>query len=154
MADIGEIPRRYVTSGVSVIGCKNGDQINAMTAAWVCRASIDPPLIMIGIGFQRRSYPLIKESGEFTISVLREGQTDVARHFGRTPKFGLEKFEGYPYETGQTGAPMLRDCLATMECRVVSSFVTGDHEWFVGDILREQTRGQGNPLIYRHSDYA
>lgn len=153
MAEMGQIPKKYVTNGVSVIGSVKGDQINAMTAAWVCRASIDPPLVMVGIDFKRRSYPLIKQSGIFTISVLREGQTDVARHFGRTPKFGLEKFEGYPYEIGDTGAPVLKECLAIMECRVVSSFVTGDHEWFVGEIVREEAKGPGDPLIYRHSDY-
>ena len=154
MAKIGEIPKKYLLNGVSVIGSKQGDQINAMTAAWVCRASIDPPLVMVGIGFKRRSYPMIKESGRFTVSVLREDQVEVARHFGRTPKFGLEKFEDYPYVLGETGAPLLEDCLAIMECRTVSSFVTGDHEWFVGEIIREDVRNLGEPLIYKHADYA
>ena len=153
MPDVGEIPKKYILNGVSVIGSKKGDQINAMTAAWVCRASIDPPLVMVGIGFKRRSHPMIKDSGFYTVSVLREDQMEVARHFGRTPKFGLEKFEGYPYEIGQTGAPLLKDCLAILECRIVSSFVTGDHEWFVGEILGEDTRNLGEPLVYRHADY-
>jgi flavin reductase (DIM6/NTAB) family NADH-FMN oxidoreductase RutF len=153
MADVGNIPKKYILNGVSVIGSKRGDQINAMSAAWVCRASIDPPLVMVGIGFKRRSYPMIKESGFFTISILREDQVAVAKHFGRTPKFGLEKFEACPYEIGQTGAPLLKDCLAIMECRIVSSFPTGDHEWFVGEILREEVRNAGKPLVYRHSDY-
>ncbi len=150
---MGEVPKKYVTNGVSVIGSKSDDQINAMTAAWVCRASIDPPLVMVGIGFERRSHPMIAESRVFTISVLREGQKEVARHFGRTPKFGREKFDGYSYEIGVTGAPVLTDCLAVMECKVISSFVTGDHEWFVGEILREESKGAGEPLVYRATDY-
>lgn len=153
MAHAGSISKKYISNGVCVIGSVRGEQVNAMTAAWVCRASIDPPLIMVGIGFTRRSYPLIKESGVYTVSVLHEGQTEVARHFGRTPKFGIEKFDGYPYEIGETGAPILKECLAFMECNVVSSFVTGDHEWFVGEILRDGTKGPGAPLIYRSSDY-
>jgi flavin reductase (DIM6/NTAB) family NADH-FMN oxidoreductase RutF len=153
MPEVGEIPKKYLLNGVSVIGSKLGDQINAMTAAWVCRASIDPPLIMVGIGFKRRSYPMIKESGHFTVSVLREDQVEVARHFGRTPKFGLEKFEDHPYVLGETGAPLLEDCLAVMECRTVSSFTTGDHEWFVGEIIREEVKNPGEPLVYRRADY-
>lgn len=154
MSEIGEVLKKYILNGVSVIGCVKGDQINAMTAAWVCRASGDPPMAMVGISPKRRSYPMIAESGVFTISVLREGQTEVARHFGRTPKFGVEKFEEYPYEIGDTGAPLLADCLAWIECRVTSSFVTGDHEWFVGEVLREEVRSQGEPLAYRRDDYA
>jgi flavin reductase (DIM6/NTAB) family NADH-FMN oxidoreductase RutF len=154
MAEAGDVLRRYILNGVSVVGSVKGDQINAMTAAWVCRASIDPPMAMVGISPKRRSYPMIKESGVFTISVLREGQTDVARHFGRTPKFGADKFEDHSYQIGITGAPLLDDCLAWIECRVVSSFVTGDHEWFVGEVLKEEVSGPGEPLIYRRSDYA
>ena len=153
MPGIGEIPKKYLLNGVSVIGSKKGDQINAMSAAWVCRASIDPPLVMVGIGFKRRSYPMIKESGFYTISVLREDQVETARHFGRTPEFGAAKFEGYPYVTGKTGAPLLEDCLATIECKVVSSFVAGDHEWFVAEIIREELKKIGAPLIYKHEDY-
>jgi flavin reductase (DIM6/NTAB) family NADH-FMN oxidoreductase RutF len=153
MAGTGRVSKKYIPSGVSVIGSVKGEIVNAMTAAWVCRASIDPPLVMVGIGFTRRSYPLIKESGVYTINVLQEGQIDVARHFGRTPEFGIDKFEEYPFEIGETGAPILKECLAFMECEVVSSFVTGDHEWFVGRIQREGTKGEGNPLVYRSSDY-
>jgi len=149
----GDVIKKYVLNGVSVIGVRKGDEINAMTAAWVCRASIEPPLLMVGIAFTRRSYPMIKESGVFTVNILREDQVAVAKHFGRTPKFGREKFEGYEYEIGETGAPLLKDCLATVECRVTSSFVTGDHEWFVGEILREEEKRPGQPLLYRRSDY-
>jgi flavin reductase (DIM6/NTAB) family NADH-FMN oxidoreductase RutF len=153
MPEIGEVAKRYILNGVSVIGVKKGDVINAMTAAWVCRASGDPPMVMVGIAPKRRSYPMIKESGVFTVSILHKGQTEVARHFGRTPKFGAEKFENHPYEIGETGAPILADCLAAMECRVVSSFLTGDHEWFVGEIFREEIKREGEPLPYVRSDY-
>jgi len=153
MADTGTVAKMYIPNGVSVVGSVRGKTVNAMTAAWVFRASIDPPLVMVGIGFTRRSYPLIKESGVYTINILHEEQVEVARHFGRTPKFGIDKFDEYPFDIGETGAPILKDCLAFMECEVVSSFVTGDHEWFVGRILREETKEQRNPLVYRSSDY-
>jgi flavin reductase (DIM6/NTAB) family NADH-FMN oxidoreductase RutF len=153
MPEIGEVAKKYILNGVSVIGVKKGDVINAMTAAWVCRASGTPPMVMVGIAPKRRSHPMIKESKVFTVSILQVGQTEVARHFGRTPKFGAEKFEEYPYEIGRTGAPILADCLAVMECKVVSSFVTGDHEWFVGEIVREEIKREGEPLPYIRSDY-
>jgi len=53
----------------------------------------------------------------------------------------------------KTGAPILKDCLAFMDCRVHGSLEVGDHTIFVGEILDSGFQKAGEPLIYDRLDY-
>lgn len=121
--------------GVYVISTKLGDKVNAMTAAWVGRASFSPPLVTVSIGKTRFSHDMIKASGIFAINVLGTGNIEVGKHFGLKSGRKTDKFADVAYDTKTTGAPILRDCIAWMDCKVISSHDAGDHTLFIGEVL-------------------
>jgi flavin reductase (DIM6/NTAB) family NADH-FMN oxidoreductase RutF len=53
--------------------------------------------------------------------------------------------EGVSYEKLKTGAPVLKECVGFVECRLVQSVETGDHTVFIGEVVNEGVRG-GDPL--------
>jgi flavin reductase (DIM6/NTAB) family NADH-FMN oxidoreductase RutF len=55
--------------------------------------------------------------------------------------------------TAATGAPILDDCLAWLDCRVVSTQVIGDHTLFVGEVVAAGVNGSTGPLVYWNADY-
>ena len=65
-----------------------------------------------------------------------------------------EEFEGVPYRTQVTGAPILEGCIAWYDCRLNTSYYGGDHTVFVGHIeaigLEDTSR---RPLIYYANRY-
>ncbi len=125
-----------------------------MTAAWVMKASFNPPLVTVSISPQRYTYELIARSGYFSLNILAEGQEDIARHFGFRSGRDTDKLQGIAWHKGEkTGAPILDDVSAWVECRVIKSIEVGDHILFVGEIINSRMKGEFTPLLYRRKDY-
>ena len=142
-----------VLNGVCIIGAGYNDKVNGMTAAWVSQVSFDPVLVMAAVGKERHTHKMIEKSGVFSISVLYENQIDLAKHFGFKSGKDIDKFTGVPYETNSTACPVLKDCLAYLDCKVVGSYQAGDHTLFIAEILSCDTKREAKPLIYLAKDY-
>lgn len=143
---------RRFTYGVYIVSTRRGEDKNALCAGWAMQTSLDPPLVAVGLN--RRSYTreLIAESGVFAISLLREGQQAYGRHFGLQSGRDVDKFATVPHHAAVTGSPILDDCAAWLDCRLVQMVETGDHFLVVGEVI-EGGVGQGEPMVCRREDY-
>ncbi len=148
---IGEALKK-ILNGVYIIGAREGERINAMTAVWVTRLSFRPQLVGVAIGHSRFTHPMIKNSGVFSISVLGPEQIGLARHFGFKSGRDTDKFESVSHVTKVTGAPILTEALAYLDCKVVSEHETGDHTFFVGEVLDGAVCRAGEPALYRKEE--
>lgn len=126
---------RKITQGVYVVGVAHGERRHAFTAVWVTQVSFDPLLLAVSVNPANASYPLLRASGGFTVSVLKQGQLEFARHFGTRSGRDVEKLAGFAWRPGITGAPILQDAAAYFDCRVVGSMPAGDHELLVGQAV-------------------
>jgi flavin reductase (DIM6/NTAB) family NADH-FMN oxidoreductase RutF len=126
MSDVADLFRR-LTAGVYVVGVADGSQRNAFTAAWLTQVSFDPLLVALSVNPEHASYPLLIEGGGFAVSVLARDQLHLARHFGTRSGREGEKLAGIAWRPGRTGAPILEDALAYLECRLVQRITAGDH---------------------------
>lgn len=82
--------------------------------------------------------------------MLDEEQERLARRFaGDQPE---PKFEGVAFREERTGAPVLEDALAWVDCRLWQHYPGGDHTIFVGEVLVAGTRA-GAPLIFYRGGY-
>ena len=85
----------------------------------------------------------------FAINVLEEEQKDLSTCFARS---GFDRFTGVEWYPGETGAPVLPNMLATLECAVTQMVEAGDHVVVIGEALHASWR-DGLPLIYFNSSY-
>ena len=132
--EIVELFRR-ITLGVYVIGAAHEGRRGAFTAAWVMQASYNPPLLVISVNPRNATQGILKASGGFTVSVLKQGQLDHARRLGTAPESGQDKLAGIRWRPGHGGAPVLQDALAYFECELTSCTAAGDHELVVGRVV-------------------
>jgi len=139
--------------GVYVITTRRGEKLNGMAAAWVNRSAEQPFFIMASVWKKNFSHDLIKESGIFAVHILRSDQIEVARHFGKQSGRDIEKFAVIPYRVAKTGSPILTDCLAYLDCRVLSATESGDHTIFVGEVQEADFVTRGEALLYQRRDY-
>lgn len=144
---------RKIQSGLFIVTTKSGDRINGLTVAWLSRASIEPPMVSVSIGITRYTHELIKESGVFAVNILKEGQTDIAKHFGFHSGKNINKFEKISYEVSSTGSPILKDVAGYLDCKVVRSCIAGDHTIFIGEVIAGGTTPDSNPMLYKHEDF-
>jgi flavin reductase (DIM6/NTAB) family NADH-FMN oxidoreductase RutF len=121
---------------VSCVG-KTGKP-NVLPLAWAMPTSRDPALIAVSVAPSRYSHALIEETGEFVINLPTLDIVKETLACGRTSGKNHDKFS----ETGLTPlparkvkAPIVKECLAHLECKLHSQFKTGDHTVFVGEII-------------------
>jgi flavin reductase (DIM6/NTAB) family NADH-FMN oxidoreductase RutF len=138
-----------LSNGVYVIGVAHGSQANAFTAAWLTQVSFAPLLVALSVHPDHASYPLLTASGLFGVSVLGRGQLELARRFGTRSGRELDKLAGVAWRRGSLGAPLLLEAAAWLECRVVETMPSGDHELVVaravGGAVREASLA---PMAY------
>lgn len=127
MADLADLFRR-LTAGVYVVGVADGGRRNAFTAAWLMQVSFDPLLLALSINPGHASFPLLVGGDGFAVSVLSCDQLDLARHFGTRSGRETDKLAGVSWRAGRTGAPILAEAVAYLECRLTGRVPAGDHE--------------------------
>jgi flavin reductase (DIM6/NTAB) family NADH-FMN oxidoreductase RutF len=125
---------RRLTLGVYVIGVSDGERKDAFTAAWIMPASFDPLLLAISINPENASYELLHASGWFTVNILKQGQLDLARHFGTKSGRDQDKLARMRSRPGRAGSPILEDALAYFECELEGRTRAGDHELVLGRV--------------------
>ncbi len=143
-----------IPSGVFVITLKSGQKVNAYTAAWVVRVSEEPVMVQVAVWEKNYSYTLAKDCTHFVVHILSAGQQKTALHFGRKSGRDTDKLQGYSNKPGVSGVPVLKDCLAYLECEVIFRRQFGDHMVLVGRVINSGINSRpGGPLIYNHHDY-
>ena len=139
-------------SGVTVVTTQDAEgRDHGMTVSAFCSLSLDPPLVLVCIDRSATMHASLAEGVPLVINVLSSGQEALSRRFasGDPPN----RFDGVGYVRGATGAAVLDDVLAWLECRVVARYPGGDHTIVVGQVEHAGTHEQ-RPLLYYRSGYA
>jgi len=116
---------------------KNG-KANIITLAWSMPVSINPPIVAMSIAPKRYSHQLIEETKEFvinipTMDIVRE-TLFCGRRSGRThDKFEETKLTPLPAKIVKP--PIIKECVAHLECRLDQQITAGDHTLFTGRVL-------------------
>jgi len=141
----------HFATGVAVVAARaEGGPPSGLTANAIASVSLDPPLVLVCVEHTADTHDVIAEAGAFAISVLREDQESVARRFAAEDSVG--KFEGVAHGSDVTGAPILADALAWIDCRLHASHEGGDHTIFVGEVVGGDA-GRGVPLTFFRGGY-
>jgi flavin reductase (DIM6/NTAB) family NADH-FMN oxidoreductase RutF len=123
---------------VTLITAKYREQHNVSTVAWVMSVSSNPPLVAIAITNKRFTYDLIKASREFVINIPSVSLKEAVTICGSTSGRELDKFAKAhltPGHAKKVGAPIVEECFAHLECKVVDEKSVGDHILLVGDVI-------------------
>lgn len=144
---------RRIVHGVYVIGVKGQARLNAFTATWVSQVSFEPPLVAIAVRRVGVSHPMIEESRVFVVNFLGSGQKPLAQHFLKPAHLGWDKLAGIPHRLGVTGAPILEEAAAFVECRVQEIYPVGDHSIVVGQVVEAGASGEVDPLTLKETGW-
>ncbi len=145
---------QLIPAPVAVIGVGSGENRGGLTAAWLTRVSIDPPMLLVSVGHTRHTHGLLRGAAEFTVSLPRDGQLDAARLFGLHSRRDRDKWAETEHVLLGEGTPALADCAARFLCRSAGRFPAGDHDLFLGEIIDSEVVAGGPALPMRGADYA
>jgi flavin reductase (DIM6/NTAB) family NADH-FMN oxidoreductase RutF len=126
----------YPTSLVTC--CTPDGERNIIAIAWLIPVSVRPPRVAITIGSERYSYNLIRSMEEFVINVAPYEIAAQALYCGRRSGRHVDKFAETGLKAGQARLvtpPIIQECLAFIECRLVENYALGDYRLVVGDVV-------------------
>jgi 3-hydroxy-9,10-secoandrosta-1,3,5(10)-triene-9,17-dione monooxygenase reductase component len=143
---------QFVT-GVAVVTTRTtshtplGLTINSFTSA-----SLDPPLVLFCLRRESGVLPVLRDSGIFAVNILAEHQELLSRGFARRGA----RLEGLQIRRQTTGAPVLSDALAYLDCRLVGEHTAGDHAVILGHVVDlDVLQHDGRPLtVFRSRHHA
>lgn len=125
-------------SGLYIVGSTDGAQRrNGMTCNWATQISFDPKWMGIGVERTALTHELIEASGVFSLCLIDREDRAIVRKFTKPVEVDLDAqtLNGFPYVERATGAPILAQSVAYLDCEVRERLVAGNHTFFVGEVV-------------------
>ena len=137
-------------AGVSVVVAEVDGRRAGLTVSSLLSLSLEPPLVGISIALQASLHELLRSADEWTASILAGNQDHLAQHFARSvPPIAL--WNGIPVR--EDDPRLLADAAGWLVARTVAEHPTGDHTFFVGEVLRTEQGTAPDSLTYIHHAY-
>jgi flavin reductase (DIM6/NTAB) family NADH-FMN oxidoreductase RutF len=124
---------------VVLVSCIDEEgKANVITLAWSMPVSINPPIVAMSIAPKRYSHQLVEETKEFvvnipTIDIVQE-TLFCGRRSGRShDKLKETRLTALPAQ--MVKPPIIKECVAHLECKLERQITVGDHTLFTGRVL-------------------
>src|SRR5207249_10092645 len=95
------------------------------------------------------TWGLVEAAGAFALHLLAEDQLDRVWRFGLESGRDGDKLAGLPVRVGATGAPLLTDVPALLECRVEARWDSGDRTVYLAEVVEGALANPGPVLTMR-----
>ncbi len=105
---------------------------------WKMNTSGSPPMMAVSVAPSRFTHGLIEQSGELALAWPGEDLAEATLLCGTRSGRDMDKFAEAgltPLPGEHVKAPLVAECVANLECRVVGRLTTGDHTIFACEIL-------------------
>ena len=146
---------RLFPAGVPIVTIKSpaAEVVHGLTVSAFASVSPDPPLILVSIDHRASAYPLLEAAGAcFAVNILAQDQMELSNRFAWLKD--EDRFAEGEWDTALTGAPILKDALAWLDCTVYSRFSAGSHTIYIGEVQASSIpRPDGAPLLYWNRGY-
>ena len=146
------IRRKYPEQVVLVTTRSRSGQANVMAVGWVCVASSDPLMFLLGIDDEAYTYELIRKTRQFVVAFPSEAQAKETLFVGSRHGRDMDKFAACGLRTQEAAivkAPLVADAVANFECRLVEITRPGDCPLIVGRVVAAHVnRGKALRRLY------
>jgi|SRR5690242_13762051 flavin reductase (DIM6/NTAB) family NADH-FMN oxidoreductase RutF len=141
-------------SGLYIVGARAGDRRNGMTLNWATQVGTDPKLLGISVEKHAFTHELIAEGRVFVLNLVDREDRAIVRKFTKPVEVDAEArtLNGFAFHDGVTGAPILDQAVAYLECEVRHELDTGEHTFFVGEIVMSAFQKPEDTPVLRMED--
>jgi len=115
-------------------GCKN-----VMTLSWHMMMEFEPPLVACIVSGNNHSFSALNDTGECVIAVPALNLAEKVVQIGNSSGRDIDKFSVTgltPQAAKQVCAPLIAECFANLECRVVDTRMVADYNLFVLEVVQ------------------
>jgi flavin reductase (DIM6/NTAB) family NADH-FMN oxidoreductase RutF len=124
---------------VVLLTTSSGGKQNVMTMSWHTMLEFEPPLIGCVVSDRNHSFRLLKASRECVINIPAVDMAQKVVRCGNSTGSRTDKFRKFgltPRPAGRVGAPLIEECFASLECRVVDTSMVAKYCFFILQVVK------------------
>lgn len=136
---LGKVYSLLEPGPVVLLTTRDKERANVMVQSWHTMLEFEPPLIGCVVSNRGFSFAALKATGECVLAIpsatMLEAVVECGNHSGRD----IDKFAAFGLQTqeaAEVSPPLVRGCLANLECRVVDTRLVRDYCFFVLEVVR------------------
>jgi flavin reductase (DIM6/NTAB) family NADH-FMN oxidoreductase RutF len=115
---------------------------NVMTMAWHMMVDFEPPLLACIVSEENHSFRALRATRECVIAIPAVGLAEKVVAVGNCSGRDVDKFAAIglsPQPASAVEPPLVRECLANLECRVVDTRLVRKLNLFVLEVVKAWT---------------
>jgi 3-hydroxy-9,10-secoandrosta-1,3,5(10)-triene-9,17-dione monooxygenase reductase component len=140
----------HFATGVAVITAVDEGEPVGMACNSFASVSLDPPLVLFCAAKTSTTWPRIQAAARWTANFLGEDDEELCRLFAQK---GADRFAQVRHHPGASGAPVLDEALAYVDCVTEAEHDAGDHVIVVGRVVELGYASVGKPLLFYRGGY-
>ncbi len=132
--------RKFLEPGpIVLVSTRWKDETNIMTLGWHTVLEFTPSLIGCLISSGNHSHDLVKTSKECVINVPTVDMINKIAGIGTTSGAQLNKFKEFeltPEAGEKVKAPLIKECYANFECKVIDTSLLSKYDFFIMEVVK------------------
>jgi flavin reductase (DIM6/NTAB) family NADH-FMN oxidoreductase RutF len=124
---------------VVLVTTAGSERPNIMTMSWHSMMEFEPPLVSCVISDRNYSFGLMKATRQCVINIPTVELAEMVVGCGNTSGASVDKFEKFKLTAkpaAQVGAPLIEECYANLECRVVDTAMVKKYSMFIVEVIK------------------
>ncbi len=145
---------RNFASGVTIVTIRAGAEKHGLTVSAFASVSPEPPLVLVVIDHRHKAHPLLqRDEATFAVNILEQADVELSNRFAWTKD--EDRFDEGDWREGPSGAPILANAMAWLDCRIVARHPAGTHTIYVGEVQTSHVSldSAALPLLYWNRGY-
>jgi len=138
-------------NGISVVICGSKSQYHASTIAWATK--IEKNHLIVSLPVDAAVTGAIDLIKEFSVSVLAENQSNVARQYGGRKQIMTLPRNKDDIDYSFWNVPTVVNCRARALCKVMQQVKLLEQVVLIAEIKDSKVNEQVEPLVYDHAEY-
>ena len=142
-------PWNRINLPVYSISSKAGKNANMHIITYASQISMQPKRFVCGIYHGTQTLENVTQQGEFILQLLSANQYRLVDLLGKKSGRQIDKIARLKKRNELAewnGYPVLKNCLAVLQLKVISTFEGGDHKGFVCDVIVYKNLNEGEAL--------
>jgi len=129
------------------------NQANVMTMSWHMMMDFEPPIFACIISDQNFTFELLMKTGECVINIPSTELAETVVKVGNVSGRKVDKFQKFHLAKERAlsvDAPLLMDCYANLECKVIDQSMVKKYNLFIMQVIKAWIRPRKKRMRMLH----
>jgi len=151
---LSKVYRLLEPGPVVLVTSARGGKANVMTMSWHMMVDFEPPVVACVISNRNYTFKILEQTKECVINIPTVELATQVVACGNASGREVDKFQKFhltPMPATRVGAPLISECYANLECKVIDTSMTDKYNIFILEVTRAWIdRSKKRPRTIHH----